>query len=83
MTKSSLRKLPLYSAAMLAAGLLPASLSAQRTYDQDKMTANFAEMQTHGWYTGGAWTTDFADAKARSEDTGRPILAYFTRTYAP
>jgi len=66
----------------LAAVLVP-GLSAQRTYDQEKMAANFAEMQTHSWYTGGGWITDFNEAKARSKKTGKPIFAYFTRTYAP
>ena len=66
----------------LAAALTP-ELTAQRTYDQDKMSANYAEMQTHSWYTGGGWITDFEEAKAKSKKTGKPIFAYFTRTYAP
>ena len=70
----------LLSAMLLAA---PAAVQAQRTYDQDKMTANFAAMKTHSWYTGGGWTTDFAAAKAKAKETGLPILAYFTRTYSP
>jgi len=70
----------LLSAALLA---FPAAVHAQRTYDQDKMAANFAEMKTQPWYTGGGWTTDFDAAKAKAKETGRPILAYFTRTYTP
>ena len=66
----------------LAAALAP-QLSAQRTYDQEKMAANYADMQTHAWFTGGGWITDFALAKAQSKETGKPIFAYFTRTYAP
>ena len=62
--------------------LLAPELAAQRTFDQDKMKANYAEMQEHQWFTGGAWITDFAAAKAKSEETGKPIFAYFTRTYA-
>ena len=56
---------------------------AQRTYDQDKMKASYAEMQTHAWFTGGGWITDFDVAKATAKKTGKPIFAYFTRTYAP
>ncbi len=75
-----MRGLPLYT---FAAVLLVQGVDAQRSYDQDKMKATYAEMQTHDWYTGGGWITDFAAAKAESEQTGKPIFAYFTRTYAP
>ena len=29
------------------------------------------------------WTTDFDAAKAKAKETGTPIFAYFTRSYAP
>lgn len=71
------------SVALVAA--LTSVLPAQRgrTYDQEKMKANFAAMKTHSWFTGGGWVTDFAAAKAESAKTGKPIFAYFTRTYSP
>lgn len=61
--------------------MLAPGLASQKP--QDQLKASFAAMQTHDWYTGGGWTTDFATAKAAAAKTGRPILAYFTRTYAP
>ena len=62
----------------------PPALNAQgRTFDQEKMQANFTAMQEHAWFTGGGWITDYAAAKAKSNATGRPIFAYFTRTYQP
>ena len=68
----------------LVAALVPTELAAQgRKLDQDKMQANFAEMQTHDWFTGGGWMLDFDEAKAAAKKTGKPIFAYFTRTYAP
>lgn len=75
------RILPLCSiaAALLAQGVV----AQQRSYPQDKMKANFAEMQTHSWYVGGGWTTDFATAKTKAKESGKPIFAYFTRTYSP
>ena len=63
--------------------LLTPDAAAQRKFDQEKMKANYAEMQTHEWFTGGAWITDFAAAKAKAKETGKPIFAYFTRTYSP
>ena len=77
MNHLSLRALPLYS---LAIALLAQGVDAQR--DQDKMRANFAAMQEHDWYTGGGWTTSFDAAKIEAKKTGKPIFAYFTRTYA-
>ena len=65
------------------AGLLSPGLIAQQQLDQEKMKANYAEMQTHSWFTGGGWITDFAAAKAKAAETGKPIFAYFTRTYSP
>ena len=68
---------------LLATCLLASPLFAQRTYDQDAMRANYAEMQNHEWFTGGGWITDFDAAKAEAKRTGKPIFAYFTRTYSP
>ena len=73
---------PSFALLPLAALLVP-ELAAQNTYDQEKMAASYAEMQTHPWYTGGGWITDFDVAKAEAAKTGKPIFAYFTRTYAP
>lgn len=75
LTRRSLALIPLVA-------ILTTELSAQRTYDQDKMAANYAEMKTHAWFKDGSWVTDFDAAKAEAKKTGKPIFAYFTRTYA-
>ncbi len=80
MNPFSLRGLPLFP---LVLALLAQGVDAQRKYDQDKMRASFAAMQDHDWYTGGGWTTSFDAAKIEAAKTGKPIFAYFTRTYAP
>jgi len=51
--------------------------------DQEALKARYAQMLTHEWYAQGGWLTDLDVAKARSAQTGKPIFAYFTRTYAP
>ena len=61
---------------------LAAAAPGVAAQDQDKMKANYAAMLEHDWYTGGDWTTDFAAAKAKAKEAGKPIFAYFTRTYA-
>jgi hypothetical protein len=78
MTTTALRLAPILAASLSFAA--PA-LTAQKS--QEELQAAFADMQTHAWYTGGGWTTDFDAAKARAKETGKPIFAYFTRTYAP
>jgi hypothetical protein len=75
---STAQRLALFAAAIGAAA---GTLTAQKS--QEELQAAFAALQDHAWYTGGGWTTDFDAAKARARETGRPILAYFTRTYAP
>lgn len=70
--------LPLLTAALT---LVAPGLVGQKS--QAELQASFAEMQTHDWYTGGGWTTEFATAKEAAAKSGKPILAYFTRTYAP
>jgi hypothetical protein len=74
-TKGSLALLPLVA-------MLASDLAAQGTYDQEEMKASFAAMQAEPWFTDGAWITDFDTAKQKAAETGKPIFAYFTRTYA-
>ncbi|MCA8948297.1 MAG: hypothetical protein KDE27_02270 [Planctomycetes bacterium] len=74
-TRSALALVP------LACTLTP--LAAQtREYDQEEMAKSFAEMQAEPWFENGGWLLDFDAAKAEAEKTGKPIFAYFTRTYA-
>lgn len=80
MSSIPLRQMPLLAAATASALFAP-SVCSQKS--QDELKASFAEMQTHSWYVDGGWTTDFATAKAEAKESGRPIFAYFTRTYAP
>jgi len=75
LTQPSLALIPLLA-------LLTPELAAQGKLDQEKMAANYAEMQSHSWFKDGGWVTDFDAAKAEAAKTGKPIFAYFTRTYA-
>ena len=42
---------------------------------QEKLAKDFAR--------NAEWMTDFDAAKAKAKETGLPIFAYFTRSYAP
>ncbi|HKE01547.1 MAG TPA: hypothetical protein VKE69_11100 [Planctomycetota bacterium] len=35
------------------------------------------------WVKEGGWITNLDEAKKKASETGHPILAYFSRSYAP
>jgi len=50
---------------------------------QDELKERYAKKIAEKWYTGNPWITEYDAALAKSKETGRPIVAYFTRSYAP
>jgi hypothetical protein len=46
---------------------------------KEKKAAKLAE----AWVTKNPWITDWEKAKETSAETGKPIFAYFTRSYQP
>ena len=60
--------------ATLLAGLAPAQTELERLRD-----AKLAE----SWVTAAPWVTDYDDALAQAQQSGKPVFAYFTRSYAP
>ena len=45
--------------------------------------SRFEAMCEEPWFTGGGWIADYDEARRRAAATGRPIVAYFTRSFAP
>ena len=70
-----MNKLTLSMVAALVAGL-PGQ-------DNDLLIARFDKKIAESWVKNAEWITDFAVAKATAKKTGKPIFAYFTRSYAP
>jgi hypothetical protein len=35
------------------------------------------------WLTKAPWITDYDQAREQAKNSGKPIFAYFTRSYAP
>ncbi len=56
--------------------LLPVGLFAQS--NEEKRDAKLAE----DWLQNADWLTDYDQAREVSAETGKPIFAYFTRSYA-
>ncbi len=68
------------------AGMLLATLpTAARAQDVDvaKMQKQYEEKVAESWFTSNGFTDDYAVAKAKAVETGKPIFAYFSRSYAP
>lgn len=75
---------------LAAAGLVLASGTAvARAEDKpaqqakDDMTVKYEAKVAESWFTTNGFTDDFDTAKKRAKETGKPIFAYFTRSYAP
>jgi hypothetical protein len=49
---------------------------------QEQLKDNLKKKLGEAWVTKAAWVTDYDRAKAESKKSGKPIFAYFTRSYA-
>lgn len=68
-------------AAALAAAILAVPATCQQDGpSQEKLRAQRAEKLAKPVFAG--WLTDYDAARARAEQQGKLVLAYFTRSYA-
>jgi hypothetical protein len=70
---------PLMAGAVLV-GLLAASAAAQ---SQEQMIARKEAKLAEAWLKNADWILDYDEAKKAAAESGEPIFAYFTRSYAP
>lgn len=47
----------------------------------DELKRRYDEKVGQEWLRKAEWTLDFDRARARSSQSGKPIFAYFTRSY--
>ena len=68
------------------AGLLVAGTAAVG-FAQDSATSEFQakyeKKVAEAWFTENGFTDDYDVARERAKEQGRPIFAYFTRSYSP
>jgi hypothetical protein len=64
-------------AAAIALGL------ASRAAAQDEMTEKRDKKLKSEFFSKAAWITDYEKAREESKKSGKPIFAYFTRSYSP
>jgi len=67
-------------------GLLVAGVAAVG-FAQDSAQADFQakyeKKVAESWFTDNGFTDDYDVARQRSKEAGKPIFAYFTRSYSP
>jgi len=71
---------PLTLGAIVLGSLMATSVVARA---QDDLVAKKEEKLAQAWLKNADWILDYDEAKAAAAKTGKPIFAYFTRSYAP
>ena len=64
-----------------AARILP--MQRRKPPTQEQLVERKKEKLAGAWLKKAPWILDFDAAKAESKKSGKPIFAYFTRSYAP
>ena len=72
----------LFRTAAIALLVLAAPIAARAQQDQDQMKKNLEHKLEQPFLKNATWVLDFDEAKAASKKSGKPIFAYFTRSYA-
>jgi hypothetical protein len=62
--------------------LLGAASAAWAQMDQETMKANLDKKLNSAFLSKASWITDYDKALEESRKSGKPIFAYFTRSYA-
>lgn len=67
----------------LSGGLLALSLDAQQTLGQDELISRREAKLAEPFIKNADWITDYDQALAKAKQSGKPIFAYFSRSFAP
>ena len=65
-------------AGVLVAGLAAGALAQDMTVEE-----KYEKKVSESWFVDNGFTDDYDAARAQAKETGKPIFAYFTRSYAP
>lgn len=69
------------------AGLVLASAAAvgfaQDSDPQAKFQQDYEKKVAQSWFTDNGFTDDYDVALERAKEAGKPVFAYFTRSYSP
>ncbi len=68
---------------VLGLGLLMPATAQQTGPDVAELQKRYQEKVSKDWLTKADWSLDLEDSLARAKKEGKPVLAYFTRSYSP
>ena len=77
------RAMPMAFALLLALSALPAAAQDRPGPTAEDLKARRDAKLAEDWLTKAPWILSFEKAKAVAAETGKPIFAYFTRSYQP
>jgi len=72
--------------AIAAAGILaavPAAPASAQETEQEALRRKYEDKVSEAWFKDAGWSDDYDAVRAKAKETGKPILAYFTRSYSP
>ena len=73
---------PLLLAGLISAATLAPMVQAQMPSQEELQSKKDAKLAEE-WLKNADWILDYDQAMAKAEETGKPIFAYFTRSYSP
>ena len=68
---------------MIAGTAVLGAMLAAPALAQDGMVAKKEAKLAEAWVKNATWIMDYEEAQAAAAKSGKPIFAYFTRSYAP
>ena len=68
---------------MIAGTAILGALLATPALAQDGLVAKKEAKLAEAWVKNATWILDYEEAQAAAAKAGKPIFAYFTRSYAP
>ncbi len=71
------------SLTVAVAGLMLAGMATVSMAQDSDMQTKYEKKVAEAWFTDNGFTDDYDVARAKATETGKPIFAYFTRSYAP
>lgn len=77
-----IRSMMLALAGIVLAFVAATAVAQEKDAQQVKMEEQYAAKVAEPWFTNNGFTDDYDVARQRAKETGKPIFAYFTRSYA-
>lgn len=68
---------------VLGTGLALPVMGLPQKPDTAELQKRYEEKLAKDWLKNAEWSLDLEDSLARAQKAGKPVFAYFTRSYSP